>query len=175
MAGREATAPSEAWIRLGRIGALILALFATGGVAEAQGATRLVTHETTKGGSCSIRVHATTSATTTHGITSERCDTKRGVESVNGGSFLLRDNGQPVPGSLISLHDHLPYRLEGTYNGSVEPAFQRGDFSVVLHSPQTRRPERWRRRSVPTDCVVSTTHHARDTLRCAVQQSTTAG
>jgi len=154
---------------------LTAALFATGGVAGADAAVRTLTHETTKGRSCSIRVHSTSAAATTYGIASERCNTKRGVRHVNGGSFLLRENGQVVPESLISGHGHLPFRLEGTYSGSAEPAFQRGDFSVVLRSPQTRRPERWRRRSVPRDCVISTTHHSRDTFACAVQLRVTAG
>ena len=145
------------------------ALFASGSVATAEAASRTLTHETTKGRSCSIRVHATSAGATTYGIASEQCNTKRGVRHVNGGSFLLERDGQVVPGSHISEKGHLPFRLEGTYSGSAEPWFHRGDFSVVLRSPQTRRPERWRRRSVPRDCEISTTHNSRDTLACAVQ------
>ena len=154
---------------------MTMALLATGSVAEAGAESRTLTHETTKGRSCSVRVHATSAAATTYGIASERCNTKRGVRYVSGGSFLLRRDGRVVPGSQISEHGHLPFRLEGTYSGSEEAWFHRGDFTVVLRSPQTRRPERWKRRSVPRDCVISTTHHSRDTLACALQVRVAAG
>ena len=146
-----------------------VAVFAAAGVAEADAASRTLTHETTKGRSCSVRVYATGAAATTYGIASEQCNTKRGVRHVNGGSFLLGSDGQIIRDSHISGQGHLPFKLEGTYSGSEEPGFHRGDFSVVLRSPQTRRPERWRRRSVPRDCEISTTHNTRDTLACAVQ------
>lgn len=161
--------------RWSRVGALTAALLATGAGAGAQAASLTFTHETTKGASCSIRVYATRAATTTYGIASERCDTKRGVRHISGGSVLLRENGQILRDTAISGRSHLPFRLEATYSGSVQAGFHRSDFSVVLRSPQTRRPERWRRRSVPPDCAIGNTDQNRDTLICGVQTPVTAG
>ena len=141
----------------------------------AEAASLTFKHETTKDRSCKIRVYATRAAATTYGIASEKCKTKRGVHHVSAGSVLLRDNGQVLRDSAIEGRGHLPFRLEATYSGSVQPAFHRAYFSVVLRSPQTRRPERWRRGSVPPDCAVGSTHRSRDTLICGVQTPITAG
>ncbi len=174
MAASRRTATAGPGRRWSGAAALTAALFATSGMAGAEAASRTLPHETTKGRSCSIRVYAIPGATTTYGIASERCDTKRGVHHVSGGSVLYRENGQVLDGSAITGRSELPFRLEAAYSGTAEPGFYRGDFSVVLRSPQTRRPERWRRRGLPPDCATANTHHARDTLVCVVQEPITA-
>ena len=175
VAGSRPVAPAEAWRRWGRVGALAAALLATSPAIGAEAASVTFTHETTKDRSCSIRVYATRATATTYGVASERCETKRGVRHVSAGSVLYRDNGQVLRDTAITGRGHLPFRLEASYSGSVQAAFHRGDFSVVLRSPQTRRPERWRRGSVPRDCAIGNTDRSRDTLICGVQTPVTAG